>query len=112
MGTNVPPPPSLQGSLSCCIQLKYQDTFSAVRALHGEFATPLNGASDGGSPGLHVTCTARLFPVPLHGSPKVAFVAGTVHACRPRHSDSTAAVDCAAWHAPAEKPPQSPEGVP
>jgi hypothetical protein len=59
-----------------------------------------------------VTLTARLFVVLRHGSPKVPFDAGTVHAERPTQSDSTAETELAALQLPAEKLPHVPVGLP
>jgi hypothetical protein len=47
-----------------------------------------------------------------HGSPKVPFDAGTVHADRPAHRDSTAEIELAELHDPAEKLPHEPVGFP
>jgi hypothetical protein len=72
----------------------------------------LNGSGGGPWPGTQLTLTARLFTVERHGSPKVPFVAGTVHVDRPAHSDSTAEIEVVAPQLPTEKFGHEPDAVP
>jgi hypothetical protein len=61
---------------------------------------------------LHVTCTDSRFTVPIHGSPKVALFAATLHDVLPTHAVASTADELAAAHVPSANAPHAPAGVP
>ena len=73
------------------------------------------GATDGDGVLLairHSTWINRDFPVPLHGSPKFALVAATVHELRPMQAAWTMAKVAADLHVPKFGLPHGPDGLP
>lgn len=64
------------------------------------------------APATHTACSARVFDVPGHGSPKSRMEDGTAHRCWPTHAFAATAVASAEQYGEGEKAPQAPVGVP